>query len=149
MGGGAGRQAGRRAAFANESGLPIQAFGGLGEPLVLRQVAQARHDINGGHRATRTKIHSPLPPTEVCAASGTRLVEQVKVESPNVQYGEDSITSTYTYHNTEVERTEEGQWKVKPQATEYTFKTDTRVPKLGCARRPSRLPTPPTCTASA
>jgi hypothetical protein len=60
------------------------------------------------------------------------LVEQFKVESPNVQYGDDSITSTYTYTHTEVERTDEGKWKVAPKATEYTFKTDTRVPKLGC-----------------
>lgn len=64
------------------------------------------------------------------------LVESFKVESPNVQYGADSVTSTYTYQHTEVERTPEGQWVVKPQATEYTFKTDTRVPKLGCALLP-------------
>lgn len=60
------------------------------------------------------------------------LVENFKVESPNVQYAEDSITANYTYSSTEVERTEEGKWVVKPQTTEYTFKTDTRVPKLGC-----------------
>lgn len=59
------------------------------------------------------------------------LVEQFKVESPNVQYEEDSITSTYSYQHTEVERTEDGKWKVAPRTTEYTFKTDTRVPKLG------------------
>ena len=109
-----------------------------------------RHDVNGGAQHAHPHVsHFLTPCPDVCTASGTMLVEQFKVESPNVHYGEDSITSTYTYHNTEVERTEEGQWKVKPQATEYTFKTDTRVPKLGCARRPSRLPTPPTCTASA
>lgn len=59
------------------------------------------------------------------------LVEAFKVNSPNVQYGEDSISSSYTYNHTEVERTEDGQWVVEPRATEYSFKTDTRVPKLG------------------
>ncbi|KAL4426816.1 hypothetical protein ABPG77_006602 [Micractinium sp. CCAP 211/92] len=59
------------------------------------------------------------------------LAESFRVDSPNVQYGEDAITSSYTYQHTSVERTDAGQWVVKPQSTEYTFKTDTRVPKLG------------------
>jgi myo-inositol-1-phosphate synthase len=71
------------------------------------------------------------------------LVEQFKVESPNVQYADDSITSTYTYTHTEVERTDEGKWKVAPKATEYTFKTDTRVPKLGCVGPAAGLRTVP------
>ncbi|EFN59428.1 hypothetical protein CHLNCDRAFT_55979 [Chlorella variabilis] len=59
------------------------------------------------------------------------LVEQFRVDSPNVVYGPESITSNYTYDHTEVERTEEGQWTLKPKKTEYTFETSTRVPKLG------------------
>ena len=59
------------------------------------------------------------------------LAESFRVDSPTVQYGEDAITSSYTYQHTAVERTDAGQWVVKPQSTEYTFKTDTRVPKLG------------------
>lgn len=59
------------------------------------------------------------------------LVEQFKVQSDRVRYEEDSITSKYTYQHTEVARSEDGQWTVTPQATEYEFKTDTRVPKLG------------------
>lgn len=76
------------------------------------------------------------------------LVDAFKVESPNVQYGADSITSTYRYESTEVERTPEGQWVVAPRATEYTFKTDTRVPKLGCGLRGRvRLQAAPSSTA--
>ena len=70
------------------------------------------------------------------------LVEQFRVDSPNVVYGPESITSNYTYDHTEVERTEEGQWTLKPKKTEYTFETSTRVPKLGCAapQGPARQP---------
>lgn len=60
------------------------------------------------------------------------LVEQFRVESPSVQYGEDAITSTYAYQYTDVERSEaDGSWVVRPRVENYEFRTDTRVPKLG------------------
>lgn len=59
------------------------------------------------------------------------LLDSFKVDSPNVVYGEDAITSTYDYQHTEVEQSGDGQWVVRPQTTKYEFKTDTRVPKLG------------------
>lgn len=60
------------------------------------------------------------------------LVDTFKVQSPNVEYREDSIRSTYTYEHTAVEQSTDGAWVVKPQKSEYEFHTDTRVPKLGC-----------------
>jgi len=59
------------------------------------------------------------------------LVESFKVESPNVEYGEDFIASSYEYQHTDVDRTPAGDWVVKPRATKYEFRTDTKVPKLG------------------
>lgn len=59
------------------------------------------------------------------------LVENFSVQSPNVKFEEGSITSTYTYHHNEVDRTPEGKWVVRPATTQYEFKTDTNVPKLG------------------
>lgn len=59
------------------------------------------------------------------------LVENFRVDSPDVQYSSDHITSEYKYANTEVTRTQEGKWSVKPTQTKYTFKTTTKVPKLG------------------
>lgn len=57
-----------------------------------------------------------------------------RVESPNVQYTDDEIVSKYDYTSTELlrEQTESGpRWVVKPKTTNYTFKTDAKVPKLG------------------
>ena len=59
------------------------------------------------------------------------LLDSFKVESDNVTYGEEAISATYDYNHTQVERSADGQWVVKPQTTKYEFKTDTRVPKLG------------------
>jgi myo-inositol-1-phosphate synthase len=59
------------------------------------------------------------------------LVDSFKVDSPAVEYGESHIASTYDYQHTEVDRTEDGKWVVKPQTTRYEFRTDTKVPKLG------------------
>lgn len=48
------------------------------------------------------------------------------VQSPNVQYGTDEILSNYTYRSTRVEgRT------VYPVEERFTFKTESKVPKLG------------------
>jgi len=63
----------------------------------------------------------------------TMLVENFKVDSSNVVYGESSIESRYEYQHTEVvQQPGNGGLIVKPVKTAYEFKTDTRVPKLGC-----------------
>jgi len=59
------------------------------------------------------------------------LVDTFTVDSPNVTYGDEAITSTYTYSNTEVERGADGKFTVKPTNTTYQFETKTTVPKLG------------------
>jgi len=60
------------------------------------------------------------------------LVENFKVDSSNVVYGESSIESRYEYQHTEVvQQPGNGGVIVKPVQTAYEFKTDTRVPKLG------------------
>ena len=59
------------------------------------------------------------------------LIENFRVESPNVVYTEDSITSTYAYNTTTVDRAEDGKWVVRPIATEYQFRVNRKVPKLG------------------
>jgi myo-inositol-1-phosphate synthase len=60
------------------------------------------------------------------------LVENFKVDSSNVVYGESSIESRYEYQHTEVvQQPGNGGVIVKPVKTAYEFKTDTRVPKLG------------------
>lgn len=58
------------------------------------------------------------------------LVDEFKVVSPNVQYTDEAITSTYRYDNTKITRTDKG-WEVHPTSTTYEFKVDRRVPKLG------------------
>lgn len=71
------------------------------------------------------------------------LVDKFAVDSDRVQLTDDSIVSTYQYQATTVERGSDA-WVVKPTTTEYQFKTDRRVPKLGCvgvllACRPQQL----------
>lgn len=59
------------------------------------------------------------------------LVEDFQVQSPNVSYTDDYITSTYNYESTKLTRTEKGSWVVSPTSTQYQFRVDRRVPKLG------------------
>ena len=58
------------------------------------------------------------------------LLDNFKVESPDVEYGQDFITSTYNYQSTDLQR-DGDKWIARPTSTQYKFKTDTRVPKLG------------------
>lgn len=58
------------------------------------------------------------------------LVENFKVQSPNVVYGEDYITSTYDYQTTRLEPSD-GQWTCVPTTTKYEFRVGAKVPKLG------------------
>ena len=60
------------------------------------------------------------------------LVEDFAIDSKNVRREGDVLVSTYDYNTTEVDRSADGEWTVKPVSTEYEFRTNTRVPKLGC-----------------
>lgn len=54
-----------------------------------------------------------------------------KVCSPDVQYTNDHIESRYIYDTTEV-NCDNGEVTVIPKETHYNFRTDIKVPKLGC-----------------
>ena len=53
------------------------------------------------------------------------------VNSPNVVYTDDEIRSKYTYRTTEVTKGADGKYTATPKQTEYAFKVDRKVPKVG------------------
>ncbi|KAL4816472.1 hypothetical protein BDW67DRAFT_175414 [Aspergillus spinulosporus] len=53
------------------------------------------------------------------------------VNSPNVEYTETEIKSTYAYHTTDVSRSADGQLIATPKTTTYHFKVDRKVGKVG------------------
>merc|ERR1712137_934586 len=53
------------------------------------------------------------------------------VESPNVTYTDETITSNYIYQRSQT-RIEEDKIVVSPVNTNYSFQTQRKVPKLGC-----------------
>ncbi|BDA43685.1 Inositol-3-phosphate synthase [Coccomyxa sp. Obi] len=59
------------------------------------------------------------------------LIDNFKVDSPNVQYESDAIAATYNYDHTDLSQDRDGRWNVRPKTTQYEFRTSTRVPKLG------------------
>jgi myo-inositol-1-phosphate synthase len=54
----------------------------------------------------------------------------LEVDSPDVTYTSESVTSRYAYHTTAVE-VSEGKLKATPVSEEYTFRTARKVPKTG------------------
>jgi hypothetical protein len=54
----------------------------------------------------------------------------VQVTSDNIIYSNDHILSKYTYENAIVSK-EAGKLHVKPTKTQYEFKTETNLPKIG------------------
>ncbi len=59
------------------------------------------------------------------------LIENFKVNSPNVEYENDAIRSTYSYESTDLTHEDDGKWTITPTSTEYQFRTATQLPKLG------------------
>jgi len=59
-----------------------------------------------------------------------RIPTSFKVNSPNVKYTEDHITSDYTYRTTKTKNVD-GEIVVEPIETKYTFRTDRKLPKTG------------------
>lgn len=57
-------------------------------------------------------------------------MSQICVNSPNVAYGKEHITSTYQYDSTDVQ-VKGGDVVVTPKQTEFKLRTDRRVPKVG------------------
>lgn len=58
------------------------------------------------------------------------LADKFKVHSPSVQYTEKHIISEYVYRSTEA-RVNNDEVIVVPKETHYTFRTETKVPRLG------------------
>ncbi|KAL5371922.1 hypothetical protein DPSP01_013890, partial [Paraphaeosphaeria sporulosa] len=53
------------------------------------------------------------------------------VESPNVEYTDETIKSKYTYRTTAVSKNANGKYVAVPKETLYDFKVDRKIPKLG------------------
>ncbi|EAW11734.1 inositol-3-phosphate synthase INO1 [Aspergillus clavatus NRRL 1] len=53
------------------------------------------------------------------------------VASPNVEYTDNEIKSQYAYHTTEITRNADGKWVATPKVTNYQFKVDRKVGKVG------------------
>lgn len=74
---------------------------------------------------------------DICTAAAllprasSMLIDNFKVDSPNVQYESDAIAATYNYDHTDLSQGRDGRWNVRPKSTQYEFRTSTRVPKLG------------------
>uniref|UniRef100_A0A8C4Q103 inositol-3-phosphate synthase n=1 Tax=Eptatretus burgeri TaxID=7764 RepID=A0A8C4Q103_EPTBU len=58
------------------------------------------------------------------------MAETIKVNSPNVVYTPEYIEAKYTYHTTQV-ACDSGCYVVTPRSTEFVFRTERRVPRLG------------------
>jgi len=58
------------------------------------------------------------------------LVDSFQVNSPNVVYTDEAITSKYEYNTTKLERAGNGM-TVTPVQTQYEFRVERKVPKLG------------------
>lgn len=56
---------------------------------------------------------------------------EIQVQSPNVKYTDQHIESLYHYQTTDVE-CEAGKLVVTPRETQYNFRTERKVPRLGC-----------------
>ncbi|KAK3593949.1 hypothetical protein CHS0354_040683 [Potamilus streckersoni] len=54
----------------------------------------------------------------------------IEVQSPNVSYTDQYIEAKYEYNTTDVQK-ENGKLIAKPKTTQYTFRTERKVPKLG------------------
>ncbi|ODM17639.1 Inositol-3-phosphate synthase 1-B [Aspergillus cristatus] len=53
------------------------------------------------------------------------------VNSPNVVYTDNEIKSQYAYHTTDISRTADNKLVATPKATNYNFKVDRKVGKVG------------------
>ena len=59
------------------------------------------------------------------------LINNFKVDSPNVDYQEGHIVSSYSYASTDIKQDENsGAFLVSPKETRWTLRTNTTVPKL-------------------
>eukprot|EP00755_Sulcionema_specki_P016569 Sspe_Gene.62363::Locus_34971_Transcript_1_1_Confidence_1.000_Length_329::g.62363::m.62363/K01858/INO1, ISYNA1; myo-inositol-1-phosphate synthase len=62
--------------------------------------------------------------------ANTSIMAQIEVNSPNVSYEKDYITTRYRYETTAVEQ-DGDRVRVTPTEKEYVLRTQRRVPKTG------------------
>ena len=67
---------------------------------------------------------------EPSAISDSLARPTVHVTSDNIAYHDDHILSKYVYENAIVSK-ELGKFVVKPTKTQYEFKTETNLPRIG------------------
>lgn len=96
----------------------------------MAPVASNTNGINGS-ASHHQQTGLPVNPTAV----RHEQVESIKVNSPNVKYSEDAITSRYQYQNTHVEKNIKSdgttEFTATPVNRTYEFKTERKVPKTG------------------
>lgn len=64
--------------------------------------------------------------------SAARATEELfKVDAPNVTYTDNEILSKYTYRTTAISKDDAGRYVAKPKETNYDFKVDRKVGKVG------------------
>mmetsp|Transcript_1473 Transcript_1473/g.5024 ORF Transcript_1473/g.5024 Transcript_1473/m.5024 type:complete len:509 (+) Transcript_1473:235-1761(+) len=59
------------------------------------------------------------------------LLDSFTVDSPNVKYTDETITSSYEYLSTSLKKDDKGSFTVMPTSTTYEFRTKRKVPKMG------------------
>ncbi|GAA5897032.1 inositol-3-phosphate synthase INO1 [Sporobolomyces salmoneus] len=73
--------------------------------------------------------------SEVDPTAARRPVEPIHVESPNLTYSSEELLAKYTFHSSQVKKSEDGngqvKYEVKPVEKELEFKTMRKVPKTG------------------
>ncbi len=79
----------------------------------------------------QTHFGSVVVAPSPCRKPSRMLIDNFKVDSPNVQYESDAIAATYNYDHTDLSQGPDGKWIVRPTTTQYELRTSTRVPKLG------------------
>lgn len=74
---------------------------------------------------------APVNPT----AARHEQTTSIKVQSPNVTYDDDNITTKYSFQDTSVDVVQKPdgtvEYNARPVSTEYQFRTGRKVPKTG------------------
>jgi myo-inositol-1-phosphate synthase len=66
-----------------------------------------------------------------CSFDDMSARQSIKVESPNVRYQDNYIEADYEYEHVMCQRTESGDVRAFPRKTKMTFRTQSKVPRLG------------------
>lgn len=96
----------------------------------MAPVASGRSAV-AANGAAAASYSAPVNPT----AARHEERETIRVNSPNVTYSDDAISTRFQYHQTHVETIEKPDGKKEfvatPNVESYDFKTKTKVPKTG------------------